>query len=145
MGREQLAIFIITIAGVIATNMLAGVLIGIAAELLIHLARGVSPNNLLRISYSLERKGEATWVYRVSGSALFSNFIALKSEVSDLPSGKTVIFDLSDAYLIDHTVMEFIDDFRKDYIQGGGFCEIHGLDSQQPYSAHDLAARRRKG
>jgi len=144
IGRAQLAIFVITIAGVLATNLLAGVLIGIVAKLSIHWARGVSPKNMLRISYELERKDADTWVYRVSGSAIFSNFIGLKTAVSELPEGKTVIFDLSDAYLIDHTVMELIDRFRQDYVEGGGRCEIHGLDSHESYSGHELAARRLK-
>ncbi len=143
IGRAQLAIFVITIAGALTTNLLAGVLIGIIAKLLIHWMRGVQPKNMLRISYALERQDADTWVYRISGSAVFSNFISLKAEVSDLPAGKTVIFDLSDAYLIDHTVMELIDRFRQDYVENGGHCEIHGLDAHEAYSGHDLAARKR--
>lgn len=144
LGREQLALFVITIIGVLTTNLLAGVLIGIVAKLLIHVGRGVPLRNLLTISYRLERKAPKTCVVRVSGSAIFSNFIALKSEVAGLPDGKTVIFDLSDAYLIDHTVMEFIDRYREDYIERGGCCEIHGLASHEPYADHALAARKHK-
>ncbi len=144
LGWAQLAIFVITIAGVLVTNILAGVLIGIVAKLLIHLLRGVSPKNMLQISYHVERKDTDTWLFRVSGSAVFSNFISLKAEVSEVPDGKTVIFDLSEVYLIDHTVMELIDRFRQDYIERGGVCEIAGLDQQVPFSEHVLAARRRR-
>ena len=144
LGRSQLLIFVITIAGVLVTNILAGVLIGIVAKLVIHWLRGVPPKNMLQISYRVERKDGDTWIFRVSGSAIFSNFVALKTEVSEVPDGKTVIFDLSDAYLIDHTVMELIDRFRQDYIESGGRCEIEGLDRQTPFAEHVLAARRRK-
>jgi MFS superfamily sulfate permease-like transporter len=144
LGREQLALFVLTIVSVLATNLLAGVLIGIAAKLLLHVGRGVPLRNLLTISYRLERKDVNTCVIRVSGSAIFSNFIALKSEVAEIPGDKTLIFDLSDAYLIDHTVMEFIDHFRDDYIERGGRCEIHGLASHEPYADHALAARKHK-
>lgn len=144
LGREQLALFVLTILGVLATNLLLGVLIGIAAKLLLHVGRGVPLKNLLAISYHLEHMGPGVCAIRVSGSAIFSNFIALKSEVAELPDGKTVIFDLSDAYLIDHTVMEFIDGYREDYIERGGRCEIHGLDSHQAYAGHGLSARKRK-
>lgn len=144
LGREQLALFVLTIAGVLATNLLAGVLIGIAAKLAIHVGRGVSLKSLLTISYRLERTAPDICVIRVSGSAIFSNFIALKSEVAELPDGKTLIFDLSDAYLIDHTVMEFIDRYRQDYIERGGRCEIHGLARHEPYAEHELAARKQK-
>jgi MFS superfamily sulfate permease-like transporter len=144
LGWAQLAIFVITIAGVLFTNILAGVAIGMVAKLAIHLLRGVSPKNMLQISYHVERKDEDTWIFRVSGSAIFSNFISLKTEVSEVPEGKTVIFDLAHAYLIDHTVMELIDEFRQDYIAHGGHCEIEGLDRQVPFSEHVLAARKRK-
>ncbi|MEI7869749.1 MAG: SulP family inorganic anion transporter [Candidatus Methylumidiphilus sp.] len=144
LGWAQLLIFVITIAGVLFTNILAGVLIGIVAKLLIHWMRGVSPKNMLRIAYRVERKDGNTWIFRISGSAIFSNFISLKAEVSEIPNGKTVIFDLSDVYLIDHTVMELIDHFRQNYIEHGGHCEIQGLDQQIPFSEHVLAARRRR-
>ncbi len=144
LGWAQLLIFVITIIAVLMTNILAGVLIGIIAKLLIHWMRGVSPKNMLQISYHVDHKDADTWIFRIKGSAIFSNFISLKTEVSEVPDGKTVIFDLSDAYLIDHTVMELIDHFRQNYIDRGGKCEIEGLDKQVPFSEHVLAARRRR-
>ena len=144
LGREQLALFVTTIVAVLATNLLTGVLIGIVAKLLLHVGRGVPLANLLKISYRIEQADATICVIRVSGSAIFSNFVALKSEVTDLPDGKTIIFDLSEARLIDHTVMEFIDRFREDYNERGGRCEIHGLDSHEPYADHELAARRQR-
>jgi MFS superfamily sulfate permease-like transporter len=144
IGREQLALFVITIIGVLATDLLVGVFIGIITKLLIHILRGVDIRNLLKISFRIEQARPDICRVGISGSAIFSNFIGLKSEVSKLPDGGTVIFDLSGAYLIDHTVMEFIDRFRHDYIERGGRCEIHGLENHEPFSDHPLAARRRK-
>lgn len=144
IGKEQLFLFCVTIVGVLATDLLEGVLIGIFAKLVIHLIRGVEVRNLLRLSYEVEQAEPDVHRIRVSGSAIFSNFIGLKSAVAELPDGKTVIFDLSEAYLVDHTVMEFIDHYRHDYIDRGGRCEIHGLEQHEPYSDHPLAARRRK-
>lgn len=144
IGWEQLGLFCITIVGVLATDLLVGVLIGIVAKLVFHLLRGVSLRELIRLSYSLEQTDADTFHILVRGSAVFSNFIGLKSEVTALPQGKTVIFDLTDTYLIDHTVMEFIDHFRHDYTARGGRCEIRGLEHHEPYSDHPLAARRRR-
>ncbi|MFO1419035.1 MAG: SulP family inorganic anion transporter [Methylotetracoccus sp.] len=142
IGWEQLALFIITIAGVLSTDLLIGVLIGIAAKLLIHLVRGVSPVNLFRINYQIEETEPDTYVVSLNGAAVFSNFIGLKSEMATLPDGKTIEFDLSGSSLIDHTVMEFIEHFREDYANRGGECRINGLDQHTPYSSHPLAARR---
>jgi MFS superfamily sulfate permease-like transporter len=144
IGMEQLALFIITIIGVISTDLLVGVFIGIFAKLVIHLTRGVPLKNLLKISYHMEQLSSNTDRIGVNGAAIFSNFISLKSQVAELPTGKTIIFDFSEADFIDHTVMEFIDHFRHDYIDRGGHCEIHGLENHRPYSDHPLAARRRK-
>lgn len=144
IGREQLALFCITIAGVLATDLLVGVFIGIVAKLVIHILRGVDFKNLLKINYTLTQTSPGVHHIRIDGSAVFSNFIGLKSELSTLPAGQRVIFDLSNAYLIDHTVMEFIDHFRHDYSERGGRCEVRGLENHQPFSDHPLAARRRK-
>jgi MFS superfamily sulfate permease-like transporter len=143
IGREQLAIFVITILGVLSTDLLLGVLIGILTKVAIHLARGVKPANLLKISYEMKWPDPTTVEVRIQGSAIFSNFIALKSELAALPDGKTVIFDLSDAFLIDHTVMEFIEHYRQDYIARGGQCGIRGMDSLQASSSHPLSVRRK--
>jgi len=144
IGKEQLALFCITIVGVLATDLLVGVFIGIVAKLTIHIVRGADFENLLKINYTLTQTPFGVYHIQIDGSAIFSNFIEIKSEVSVLPKGQTVIFDVSNAYLIDHTVMEFIDRFRRDYGEQGGRCEIRGLENHQPYSDHPLAARRRK-
>jgi MFS superfamily sulfate permease-like transporter len=144
LGKEQLALFVITIFAILASNLLVGVLIGIAAKLLLHIGRGVSLGNLLSISYQLQANGPNSWIIKVSGAALFSNFLALKSQVASLADGQTVIFDLSAADLIDHTVMEFIAHFRDDYIARGGRCEIHGLADLESLGDHALAARQRR-
>ncbi len=141
LGREQMALFLITILGVLATNLLAGVLIGVAAKLVLHVGRGVPLRNLLAISYQVEHPAPGTCVVRVRGSAIFSNFLALKSELAGFPAGKSIIFDLTDAYLIDHTVMEFIEQFREECVAKGGHCQIHGIEAHAAASAHELSAR----
>ena len=144
IGKEQLLIFVTTILAVVATDLLVGVLIGILLKLIIHLTRGVSLRDLLRISYEVHQEEKRTYRIRISGSAIFANFIGLKSELDDFPNGKTIIFDVTDAAYIDHTVMDFIHHFQRDYVDHGGSCEIHGLESLESYSTHPLSARRRK-
>lgn len=143
IGAEQLAVFSITIIGVLSTDLLTGVLIGIAAKLAIHLVLGVSPGNLLNISYHIERTDGDTYHIKLSGAAIFSNFIALKSEVDALPPAATLVFDLTESDLIDHTVMEFIADFCRDYAANGGVCHINGLENHSARSRHPLALKKR--
>lgn len=143
IGKEQLFIFVVTILAVLATDLLIGVLIGIAVKIAIHLSRGVPLSNLARISFTLKEIEAGTYAVHLEGSAIFANFIGLKSELSELPPGKTVIFDVRDASYIDHTVMEFIEQFQHDYVERGGQCTVKGLDELVSYSEHPLAARRR--
>jgi hypothetical protein len=64
--------------------------------------------------------------------------------LAGLEKGKIVVFQLNDAYLLDHTVMEFFHDFQHDYEASGGHCEFLGLEYHEPFSEHPLAARRMK-
>ncbi len=144
VGIEQLALFVITIIGILATNILAGVALAILVKLGIHRWRGVKLRNLFALSYRISRETGDAYRIKINGAAIFSNFMALKSELVELPDGDTLIFDLTYASLVDHTVMDFIDRYSRDYTARGGRCEIRGLDHYQPYSEHPLAARRRK-
>ncbi len=140
IGVEQLALFVITIVGVLATDLLVGVTIGMAVKLGIHLARGVWPENMFRIHFRIRRPDHNTIVVKLIGSALFSNFLPLKNALAELEEGKTIVFNFSDGYLIDHTVMDFIHDFSEQYCAKGGRCLQIGR-ALQTFSDHRLAAR----
>jgi MFS superfamily sulfate permease-like transporter len=143
VGVDHFAVFVITIIGVLATDLLIGVAIGIVAELIIHISRGLKLSNVFSIAFHVKQTDDNTYHIAVSGAAVFSNFITLKSMLADFPEHKTVFFDLTETDLIDHTVMEFIHHFAEDYTHAGGRCEIVGLDDHQSYSDHHLAARRK--
>ncbi|WFP51718.1 SulP family inorganic anion transporter [Methylomonas sp. EFPC3] len=143
VGLDHFVVFVITIIGVIATDLLVGVAIGIVAELLIHMTRGLKPGNVFSLAYHVNQTDPRTYHIAVSGAAVFSNFISLKSLLADFPQGENVFFDLTDAELIDHTVMEFIHHYAEEYRHAGGKCEIVGLDEHHSYSDHHLAARRK--
>jgi MFS superfamily sulfate permease-like transporter len=140
LGVEQLCLFVITIIGILATNILIGVSIGLIVKLGIHLARGVWLKNMFKIHFTIRYSGHDTIVVKLSGSALFSNFLPLKDALDELEHGKTVIFDFSEGYLIDHTVMEFIHNFSNDYTAQGGSCRKVGK-ALESFSDHALAAR----
>lgn len=140
VGTEQFFLFAATIIGVLVTNLLIGVALGILVKLGIHIARGVWLKNLFKIHFTIQYGGHNTIVVKLLGSALFSNFLPLKSALLELEKGKTVIFDFTDGYLIDHTVMEFIHDFSNKYAVQGGVCRQIGK-ALEKFSDHALAAR----
>ena len=143
IGLDNFIVFIATIIGVIATDLLIGVAIGIVVEFIIHLSRGLKLKNVFSLAYHVHQTGSDTYHIEISGAAVFSNYIAIKSLLADFPEHKTVYFDLTEAELIDHTVMEFIDHYAHEYNLNGGKCEIVGLDNHETFSDHHLAARRK--
>jgi len=140
VGKEQLFVFVVTIAGILATDLLIGVTLGIVVKLAINLARGVWPSNLFKIHFTIQQQDKDTLVVKLLGSALFSNVLPLKKALTKLEKGKTIIFDFSDGYLIDHTVMEFFHDYQQNYEAQGGQCLEVGK-ALETFSDHALAAR----
>jgi len=78
VGKEQLFMFVATIIGVLATDLLVGVAIGILVKFAIHMLRGVRLNNLFKIHSVIEQKDADSFVVAIVGAAIFSNFMPLK-------------------------------------------------------------------
>jgi MFS superfamily sulfate permease-like transporter len=144
IGKEQLFMFVITIIGVLATDLLIGVGIGIIAKFAIHLLRGVRPNNLFKIIFTIENINPDTIKFNIIGAAIFSNFMPLKTELTNLENGKSVVFEMNNAYLVDHSVMEFLHDFQHNYEGHGGKVLFHGMEHHDTFSEHPLSVRRMK-
>lgn len=110
-------------------------------KLAFHIIHAVPLNNLFKIHFDLQKNTDAeAYILKLQDPAIFSNFLPLKKALSELEAGKTVIIDLSEGFLIDHTVMEFLHDFSHDYEASGGHCEQQGAPII-PFSGHALAAR----
>ncbi|MEQ1635306.1 MAG: SulP family inorganic anion transporter [Methylococcales bacterium] len=144
IGKEQLFMFVVTIIGVLATDLLIGVAIGILTKFAIHMLRGVRLNNLFKIHFVIENINDETILVEIVGAAIFSNFMKLKNALAHLEPGKKVVFQLNNAYMIDHTVMEFMHDFEHNYTAQGGTCQFIGMETHDTYSRHPLAVRRMK-
>jgi MFS superfamily sulfate permease-like transporter len=143
IGWDQLAVFMITIVGVLATDLLIGVAIGVVAELVFHLWRSISWGDVMLLKRTIEETEPGVYHVQVTGAAFFGNYLALKSDLAAIPLARTVIFDLSETSTVDHTVMENLHHFCEDYRGKGGVAEIHGLDRLVATSSHPLAPRKR--
>jgi MFS superfamily sulfate permease-like transporter len=144
IGKEQLFMFMVTIIGVLATDLLVGVVIGILTKFTIHMLRGVRLNNLFKIHFLVEQINDETILVEIVGAAIFSNFMALKNAVTQIAPAKKIVFQLNNAYLIDHTVMEFMHNFQHNYEATGGVCEFLGMEVHDTFSKHPLAVRKMK-
>ena len=113
------------------------------AEFIVHVLRSVNWQDVLKLYFEVKETEPGVFRISVDGAAFFANFLSLKSELSAMPEGKTLIFDFSEAETVDHTVMEFIHDFCEDYERRGGHYQIRGLERHIASSDHPLAARKR--
>ncbi len=80
IGKEQLAIFVTTIAVTLLEDLLLGIAAGIIVKFLFHIYNGASLGNLFKARYEII-KYENKVDIRVKGIAVFSNLIGFKKMI----------------------------------------------------------------
>jgi MFS superfamily sulfate permease-like transporter len=141
VGREQLFVFVTTIVAVLATDLLIGILVGMAAELAINLWSGAPLGSLFRPSVTVEDNPDGSITLLVKHSAVFSSWIALRKRIERAEQGKEVVLDLSDTRVVDHTVMEKLHELQREFEERDARLVIIGLDGHRAMSNHPRAAR----
>jgi MFS superfamily sulfate permease-like transporter len=142
IGWEQLLLFCITAITALLTDLLVGVATGVAVKFLLHLLRGVPAGQLFNPDVTVTTEEDGSFKVSIAKSAVFSNFLIIKRSLNKIEQGKKIVFDLSRATFIDHTVMEHLHDFQRNYRNAGGTCEITGLELHKANSHHPTACRR---
>ncbi len=143
-GVEQLVIFLATLIGVLATDLLVGVGIGILVKLVIHWLNGVPVNSMFKPFLDVEPIDESTCLIRARGSAVFSNWIPFKRQIEQigLTQKNNLVIDLAATKLVDHSVMEKLHEMQEEFHQNGLNLELIGLESHRKLSDHSFSARR---
>jgi MFS superfamily sulfate permease-like transporter len=142
IGKEQLAIFLVTIFFTLYEDLLVGIAAGILLKIIIHIINGAPLSALFKVPAKVSFNDNA-YLVEVEKAAVFTNFLGLKAKLEAIPQGMHITLDLSKTHLVDHTVMENIHHFEHDYITAGGKFEIVGLDDHNTLSDHKLAARKK--
>lgn len=144
IGKEQLAIFVTTLVMVLATDLLIGVAAGIVLKMVIHVANGVPLKSLFKPYLEIEEVDETTSRIVAHQSAVFSNWIPFKRQIEEigLVQKRNLIVDLNNTKLVDHSVMEKLEEMHRDFEQEGLRFEVRGLEKLQPLSDSPHAARR---
>ncbi|TAF33459.1 MAG: SulP family inorganic anion transporter [Cytophagales bacterium] len=143
VGLEQLFIFVITILGVLLTDLLKGIFIGIGIKMLINAIRSgmYNPIKMFTAQATLKQISEGNYTLKTSGILVFTNYLSFKSKIEAIPVGQTVRIDFSDATFIDHTVFANATRLKQDYNYAGGSMSFYGLEYFKPVSHHHQAAR----
>jgi MFS superfamily sulfate permease-like transporter len=145
IGKEQLAIFMTTLVVVLVEDLLIGVAAGIILKMVIHVSNGVPLKSLFKPYLEVEVVNADTSMIIARQSAVFSNWIPFRRQIEEigLVQRRNLIIDVSNAQLVDHSVMEKLEEMERDFKQEGLKFEVRGLDSLQPLSENAHAARKR--
>jgi MFS superfamily sulfate permease-like transporter len=144
VGREQLIIFVSTIVGVLATDLLIGIAIGIGVKVAIHIIHGAPMLSLFRLQVDVQRSDKDGPKVAVKDSAVFTTWIGLKKILERFKGESVVVVDLSDALLVDHTVMQKLHEMESEFKETGSRLVIGGLEQHRRLSNHPTAARRKR-
>lgn len=141
IGAEQLVIFLVTIFVTVAEDLLLGVAAGIVVKFIFHIANGAPIRSLFSARYAVVENHDA-YEIKVQDSAIFSNLLGFQKMWKSLKPGKRIVFDFSEAKLVDHTFQEALHHFEEDYHNTGGTVKITGFSSHRAFSTHPLAAKK---
>lgn len=112
LGPTQFAPFVVTIVGILATDLLTGVIMGLAVAIIVILHRNYLNSHFLHAE-TRDAPGTNHQVrIRLSEEVTFLNRGAILRELSRIPDGSDVVLDLSSTFSIDHDVVEILQDFE---------------------------------
>ena len=139
VGREQLIVFVSTILGVLATDLLVGIGIGILVKAIIHVLNGTPLGSLFKSNLQVSEGDSGTATIKVNKSAVFSTWISLKRCI-ERQTKNSVVIDFSETKFVDHTVLANLDVLQREFEENDRELSIVGLDRHQRLSSHPLAA-----
>jgi MFS superfamily sulfate permease-like transporter len=143
VGKEQLAILLITIFFTLLEDLLIGIASGIILNMLIHLINGAPITAFFNAPTEVSLEDNVYHV-RIDKAAIFSNFIGIKRKLEEIPFGFNITIDLAKTRLVDHSVMENLERFKYDYESyNNSSVKIIGLDHHKSLSNHPLSSRKR--
>jgi len=143
IGKEQLAIFLVTIFVTLLEDLLLGIAAGILVKFIFHLANGAPLASLFKANYVVEQTEDRTTI-NISGYAVFSNLLGYKKVLNNLPEKQKVVVNFDATRLVDHSFMHFMNHFEREYNFRGGDFSIAGLQNHSALSGHELATRKLK-
>jgi MFS superfamily sulfate permease-like transporter len=127
-GKLEVGIYLATVIGIVATNLLVGVMIGLALALLKLLYTFAHLEVRLRTDQATR-----TTTVALNGSATFVKLPHLAAALESIPAGRNVKFDIDNLRYIDHACLDLIANWRKQHLAREGQVELPWDDLQRRY------------
>jgi len=112
-GPEQFLPFIITVCGVVFTDLLMGVAMGMAVALFILLQCNYRNSHFLNMQEKRTSNDRRYVTMRLAEEVTFLNKAAIKKELTQIPDNSVLVIDQSNCVYVNHDVAEIIADFVK--------------------------------
>jgi MFS superfamily sulfate permease-like transporter len=112
-GLEQFLPFIVTVGGVVFTDLLTGVGLGMATAIVMLLQRNYLNSHFLHIKETESEDGRNVITMRMAEEVTFLNKGAIKKEFDNVPSNCIVIIDKSGCVFMNHDVNEYLAEFME--------------------------------
>ncbi|MCO4747305.1 MAG: SulP family inorganic anion transporter [Proteobacteria bacterium] len=133
-SRGELAIYLVTVAAIVSTNLLEGLLIGVALS-------------VIKLAWSFSNlqvdvvEGELRLDVHLSGSGTFVGLPTLAGALKALPEAREVHIHLESVDYVDHACFELLADWRKQYESQGGavVLEWDALEARGTYAPREAA------
>jgi MFS superfamily sulfate permease-like transporter len=135
-GKAEVAIYFATLTGIVATNLLAGVLIGLGLALL----KLFYKFSHLEVRLHTETASNVTTV-SLNGAATFIRLPRLAAALESIPAGTKVNLEIDQLSYIDHACLDLIANWRKQHIARDGHAYVPWEDMHQRYHEREKAGQ----
>ena len=115
-GNRQFIPFIVTIIGIVLTDLLIGIALGLVVAIVIILS------NNLRIPFKITSRGERenkVTIITLSEDVTFLNKASVMTVLNQIPDDSILEIDASQSQFIHHDIIEIIEDFKINAEQRG--------------------------
>ncbi len=141
LGKDQFIIFMATIIGVLETDLLMGIAIGIGVKIVIHLINGAPIFSFFKLNAEVTHEDEHSVTIVIRESAVFSTWIPLRKYLHRyLQEGKNVTLNFAETRLVDHTVMSKLYEWIMEFEENDCELFVRGLAEHQPMADSIVAA-----
>jgi MFS superfamily sulfate permease-like transporter len=143
IGKEQLVIFIVTIIVTILEDLLLGILAGILVKIIYEIVYGLKIKDIFKPAFTMTAY-QNIYTFKVTKSAVFTNFLFMKSELEKVQAGANIEIDFSESKIVDHSTLDNLQHFKREFENNGGNLIIKGLEGHDAKSNHGSAIRTKK-
>ncbi len=135
-GKAEVAIYFATVVGIVTTNLLVGVLIGLGLALL----KLLHTFSLLEVKLESELASKEATVF-LCGAATFIRLPKLAAVLESIPQGTKVNIEINQLIYIDHACLDLIANWRRQHIARDGQADVPWENLQQCFRKPENGGR----